>query len=111
MTATTAKPTTMFVKRPNGWRLSGDGGEADGVRCSRGLGRRPIPDMSTPRVHKNAPSAESYTRDAQRNGDDEAADILLTPNHHRDGAQDQNGSAQSAEWSRRTPFARICDDG
>ena len=24
---------------PNGWRLSGDGGEADGVRCSRGLGR------------------------------------------------------------------------
>ena len=22
---------------PNGWRLSGDGGEADGVRCSRGL--------------------------------------------------------------------------
>ena len=23
---------------PNGWRLSGDGGEADGVRCSRGLG-------------------------------------------------------------------------
>jgi len=24
--------------RPNGLRLSGDGGEADGVRCSRGLG-------------------------------------------------------------------------
>jgi hypothetical protein len=23
---------------PNGWRLSGDGGGADGVRCSRGLG-------------------------------------------------------------------------
>jgi hypothetical protein len=23
---------------PNGWRLSGDGGEADGVRFSRGLG-------------------------------------------------------------------------
>ena len=23
--------------RPNGLRLSGDGGEADGVRCSRGL--------------------------------------------------------------------------
>jgi hypothetical protein len=23
---------------PNGLRLSGDGGEADGVRCSRGLG-------------------------------------------------------------------------
>ena len=26
------------IQRPNGWRLSGDGGEADGVRCSRGLG-------------------------------------------------------------------------
>jgi hypothetical protein len=26
------------AKAPNGWRLSGDGGEADGVRCSRGLG-------------------------------------------------------------------------
>ena len=25
-------------ERPNGLRLSGDGGEADGVRCSRGLG-------------------------------------------------------------------------
>ena len=23
---------------PNGWRLSGEGGEADRVRCSRGLG-------------------------------------------------------------------------
>ena len=27
-----------LLKPPNGWRLGGDGGEADGVRCSRGLG-------------------------------------------------------------------------
>ena len=31
---------------PNGWRLSGDGGEADGVRCSRGLGNRPRLDTT-----------------------------------------------------------------
>src|SRR5712692_3174155 len=28
---------------PNGWRLSGDGGEADGVRCSRGLSASLLP--------------------------------------------------------------------
>jgi hypothetical protein len=27
-----------YFERPNGWRLSGEGGEADRVRCSRGLG-------------------------------------------------------------------------
>jgi len=26
------------IQSPNGWRLSGDHGAADGVRCSRGLG-------------------------------------------------------------------------
>ena len=30
------------ASRPNGWRLSGEGGEADRVRCSRGLGRRAL---------------------------------------------------------------------
>ena len=30
--------STLTLVAPNGWRLSGDGGEADGVRCSRGLG-------------------------------------------------------------------------
>jgi hypothetical protein len=28
----------VLLMPPNGLRLSGDGGEADGVRCSRGLG-------------------------------------------------------------------------
>jgi len=32
-----ARPT-VFTAAPNGWRLSGEGGEADRVRCSRGLG-------------------------------------------------------------------------
>jgi hypothetical protein len=32
-------PASPLTAAPNGWRLSGDGGEADGVRCSRGLGR------------------------------------------------------------------------
>lgn len=27
------------ICRPNGSRLTGDGGKADGIRCSRGLGR------------------------------------------------------------------------
>ena len=31
--------TKNFHGSPNGWRLSGEGGEADRVRCSRGLGR------------------------------------------------------------------------
>jgi hypothetical protein len=30
-----------MLEAPNGWRLSGDGGGADGVRCSRGLGHGP----------------------------------------------------------------------
>ena len=30
--------TRFIYRRPNGWRLSGEGGEADRVRCSRGLG-------------------------------------------------------------------------
>jgi hypothetical protein len=29
---------TTTISRPNGWRLSGEGGEADRVRWSRGLG-------------------------------------------------------------------------
>jgi hypothetical protein len=29
--------TSFHFVPPNGWRLSGDGGVADGVRCSRGL--------------------------------------------------------------------------
>lgn len=28
----------IFRESPNGWRLSGDGGETDGLRCSTGLG-------------------------------------------------------------------------
>ncbi len=28
----------IAFRLPNGWRLNGDGGEADGVRCSRVLG-------------------------------------------------------------------------
>jgi hypothetical protein len=32
---------SLSLPLPNGWRLSGDGGEADGVRCSRGLGAAP----------------------------------------------------------------------
>jgi hypothetical protein len=42
------------LQRPNGWRLGGDGGEADGVRCSRGLGRCPEPGPSLqPAVVRN----------------------------------------------------------
>jgi len=34
----TSPAPTLFTAAPNGLRLSGDGGEANGVRCSRGLG-------------------------------------------------------------------------
>ena len=37
--AAAPRPPVHFVP-PNGWRLSGDDGEADGVRWSRGLGGR-----------------------------------------------------------------------
>ena len=35
---TTRRGHSKLPSSPNGLRLSGDGGEADGVRCSRGLG-------------------------------------------------------------------------
>jgi hypothetical protein len=42
-------PTHRFTEFPNGLRLSGDGGEADGVRCSRGFGGRRVNGRARPR--------------------------------------------------------------
>jgi hypothetical protein len=33
-----APPQPYLIEAPDGWRISGDGGEADGVRGSRGSG-------------------------------------------------------------------------
>jgi hypothetical protein len=47
-------------RTPNGLRLSGDGGEADGVRCNRGLGAcRSLVTLDSPTTssEKQAPLA------------------------------------------------------
>src|SRR5450432_1367108 len=40
----------MQLPTPNGWRLSGEGGAADRVRCSRGLGRSRLRNSTRMRV-------------------------------------------------------------
>jgi hypothetical protein len=57
-------------------RLSGDGGEADGVRCSRGLGNTPPP----PNV--DAGWLDPYgVHEATENRVNDAADFEMKPTH------------------------------
>jgi hypothetical protein len=76
---------------PNGWRLSGEGGEADRVRCSRGLGRTGV--ISSEAIEK--PKLTEQEPDDGKNGDDRPPRTYCPgATHKTDSCGHENGAHQ-----------------
>ena len=84
----------------NGWRLSGDGGEADGVRCSRGL-------AATGRDDKVAFMAEvrEVLDEALKLGPDDRASVAVELLESLEAAPEEKADLEAA-WAAEIERAR-----